>query len=156
MLYFSMKILAAIAAALVLLYLARRYLRQNNAKERFVRSLPGNMVQEIADRLGEEFAVEKYLEGFFQQGYSRECKVITDRTAFENELTLFSVPDEEKTDLLRVINAIDENDLLAYALAPEQGKAPVILAICRACGDTPGVELHIFRSGETAEKTDRT
>lgn len=156
MLYFSMKILAAIAAALVLLYLARRYLRQNNVKERFVRSLPGNMVQEIADRLGEGSAVEKYLEEFFQQAYKGECKVITDRTAFENELTLLSVPDEEKTDLLRVINAIDENDLLAYALDPEQGKAPVILALCRACGEASGVELHIFRSGETSEKTDRT
>ena len=149
MLFFALKILLAIAAALVLLYLARRWLKNNGEKERFVRTLPGTMVQEIADRLGEENAVEQYLERFFLVPYCGEKIMLRSRAEFDAQFSGLQIPAEEKEDLLRVLSAIDENDLLAYALAPEPGKAPLIVTLCRIPGETgelPGIELQIFRS----------
>ena len=145
MLFCALKILLAIAAALVLLYLARRWLKSNGEKERFVRTLPGNMVQEIADRLGEENAVEQYLERFFLVPYCGEKIILRSREDFDMQLSSLQVPPEEKEDLLRVLGAIDENDLLAYALAPENGKAPCILALCRTVEEENALDLYLFR-----------
>ena len=145
MLFFALKILLAIAAALVLLYLARRWLKTNGEKERFVRTLPGNMVQEIADRLGEENAVEQYLENFFRVPYCGEKIILRSRAEFDAQFSGLQIPAEEKEDLLRVLGAIDENDLLAYALAPENGKAPCILALCRTVEEENALDLYLFR-----------
>ena len=149
MLYFALKILIAISVALVLLYLARKWLRANGGKERFVRSLPSPMVQEIADRLGEEGAVEQYLEGFFHTPYCMERILIRTGEEFNTHMDSLQVPVEEREDLLRVIGAIDENDLLAYALSPVPGGKVLILTFCRFSGQTEdekGVEMYLFRS----------
>ena len=145
MLYFTLKILFAIAVALFLLYLARRWLKNNGEKERFVRTLPGAVVQEIADRLEEKASVEQYLERFFLVPYCGEKIMLRSRAEFDAQFSGLQVPAEEKEDLLRVLSAIDENDLLAYALAPENGKAPCILALCRTVEEENALDLYLFR-----------
>lgn len=149
MLIFSVKIVLAIAAALILLFLARKYLKGGAAEQRFVRSLPANMVQEIADRFGEENAVEQYLSDFFHTPYLGSRELVNTKEEFDAQLEILHVPAKEKEDLLRVATAIDENDLLSYALAPEQqGGKPVILAICKACTEEQALELYIYRAQE--------
>lgn len=126
-----LKVLAGLAAAVVLVWIASRKLRSRQGDDRILRSLPRNLVQELADRLDQPEALLAYLKTFFGTAYSGSEKPAEDAESFRALLPC-PLPDEEFADLIRTVNAIEPDALLAYACKLPGHEAPAIITICRA------------------------
>lgn len=127
---FVFKILAALAVALILLWIAARRKNSGEKIPRILRSLPSEPVQEIADRLGNTAELLPYLHSFFgipYQGGMRSCK---DFTEIKAVLAPFQVPETEQDSLRRTMEAIEPDAVLAYAVSGGS-RFPAVLVICR-------------------------
>ncbi len=136
------KVLAAIAAALVLILIASRKLRSRPGRERVLRTLPGNLVQEVADRLETPDELLAYLKDFFGRSYQGREQPAENEEALRSLLPV-NLPDEEFSDLLRTAGAIEPDALLAYACKLPEQEAPVIITVCRGAGS--GLLVGVFR-----------
>lgn len=137
-----LKVLAWLAVAVVLVWIASRKLRSRKGDDRTLRSLPGNLVQEIADRLDQPEALLLFLKEFFGVAYSGSEKPAEDAESFRALLPL-PLPDEEFTDLIRTANAIEPDALLAYACKLPGHEVPAVITICRA-GEGKGLLTGVF------------
>ena len=138
-----LKVLAGLAAAAVLIWIASRKLRSRKRDDRTLRSLPGNLVQEIADRLDQPESLLVFLKMFFGPAFSGSEKPAEDAETFRALLPV-SLPDDEFADLVRTAGAIEPDALLAYACKLPGHEAPSIITICRA-GEGKGLLVGIFR-----------
>ena len=138
-----LKVLAGLAAAAVLVWIASRKLRSRQGDDRTLRSLPGNLVQEIADRLDQPEALLEYLKKFFGTAYSGCEKPADDAESFRSLLPV-SLPDDEFSDLVRTAGAIEPDALLAYACKLPGHEAPAVITICRG-GEGKGLLIGVFR-----------
>jgi len=136
------KVLAAIAAALVLILIATRKLRSRPDKGRVLRTLPGNLVQEVADRLEKPDELLAYLKDFFGRSYQGSEQPAENEEALRSLLPV-SLPEEEFSDLLRTAGAIEPDALLAYACKLPEQEAPAIITVCRGAGS--GLLVGVFR-----------
>ena len=137
-----LKVLAGLAAAVVLVWIASRKLRSRQRDDRTLRSLPGNLVQEIADRLDQPENLTGFLKDFFGKDYQGGEQNAESPEALRALLP--SLPDEEFADLLRTAGAIEPDALLAYACKLKDQDAPAIVTVCRA-GEGQGVLVGVFR-----------
>lgn len=137
-----LKVLAGLAAAVVLVWIASRRMRSRRGDERTMRSLPGQLVQEIADRLDQPEILLKYLKDFFGTDY-QGSEEKTENAESLRALLPF-LPEEEFTDLLRTAAAIEPDALLAYACRLPDRETPAIITICRS-GDGKGILAGVFR-----------
>ena len=137
-----LKVLAGLAAAVVLVWIASRKLRSRQGDDRTLRSLPGNLVQEIADRLDQPDVLLAYLKTFFGPAYSGSEKTAENAESFRALLPV-TLTDEEFADLIRTVNAIEPDALLAYACKLPGHEAPAIITICRA-GEGKGLLTGVF------------
>ena len=64
-----LKVLGGLAVAVFLVWFATRKLRSRQGNDRTFRSLPGNLVQEIADRLDQPDDLLEFLKVFFGADY---------------------------------------------------------------------------------------
>ena len=135
------KVLAAIAVALVLILIATRKLRSRPDKGRVLRTLPGNLVQEIADRLEKPDELLAYLKEFFGRSYRGAEQPAENAEAFRSLLPV-TLPEEEFSDLRRTAGAIEPDALLAYACKLPEQETPVIITVCRG---TAGLLVGVFR-----------
>ena len=124
------KVLAAISAALILIWIAsrRRYFRRKDG--RVLRSLPGNLVQEIADRLGSPSELTAFLGGFFGVKYQGAEHPAENPESFR-KLLPGEIPEEEFADLVRTAGAIEPDALLAYACPVAGRDRPAVITVCR-------------------------
>lgn len=144
---YTVKVLLALAAAGILLYLAHRWKRKTKRRAVPLQSLPKELVQEIADRLTDPAELLQFLSGFFQTPYDGKEEKITEQSIFVELLQKYGLNEEEIQDKLRVIAAIEPDALLAYAAAEgdrEKSETPVILTVCK-CEDEPGLWVGVFR-----------
>ena len=137
-----LKVLAGLAAAVVLVWIASRKLRSRQGDDRTLRSLPGNLVQEIADRLDQPDVLLAYLKTFFGTAYSGSEKTAENAESFRDLLPV-TLTDEEFADLIRTAAAIEPDALLAYACKLPGHEAPAIITICRA-GEGKGLLTGVF------------
>ena len=138
-----LKVLAGLAAAVVLIWIASRKLRSRKQDDRTLRSLPGNLVQEIADRLDQPETLLEFLKMFFGTAYVGSEKPAED-VEFFRALLPVPLPDEEFADLVRTAGAIEPDALLAYACKLPGCEAPAIITVCRG-GGGKGLLVGIFR-----------
>ena len=138
-----LKVLAGLAAAAVLIWIASRKLGSRKRDDRTLRSLPGNLVQEIADRLDQPDALLVFLKMFFGTVYSGSEKPAENAESFRAMLPV-PLPDDEFADLVRTAGAIEPDALLAYACKLPGHEAPAIITICRAV-EGKGLLVGIFR-----------
>lgn len=138
-----LKVLAGLAAAVVLVWIASRKLRSPQRDERTLRSLPGNLVQEIADRLDQPENLKVFLKDFFGFGYHGSELPAKDIESFRTLLPQ-PLPEEEFTDLVRTAGAIEPDALLAYACKIPGADAPAVITVCRA-GEGKGLLVGVFR-----------
>ena len=137
------KVLAAIVIAGILIWIASRKLRSGKKDDRVLRSLPGNLVQEIADRLDAPDALLAYLKEFFGCAYTG-AEQVADAPESLRSLLPVPLPEEEFADLIRTAAAIEPDALLAYACQLPGHDSPAIVTVCRN-GEKPGVLLGVFR-----------
>ena len=138
-----LKVLAGLAAAVVLIWIASRKLRSRKQDDRTLRSLPGNLVQEIADRLDQPEALLVFLKMFFGTAYSGSEKPAEDAESFRALLPV-PLPDDEFADLVRTAGAIEPDALLAYACKLPGHEAPAIITVCRGC-EGKGLLVGVWR-----------
>ena len=141
-----LKVLAAIAAALILILIASRKLRPRPDRERVLRSLPGNMVQEIADLMDSPDELTAYLKGFFGRS-SQGAEQPVENAQMLRSLLPAVLPEEEFADLLRTAGAIEPDSLLAYACRLPGNGTPAVITVCRN-GGKPGLLVGVFRPVE--------
>ena len=138
-----LKVLAGLAAAIVLVWIASRKLRSRQNDDRTLRSLPGNLVQEIADRLDQPENLKLFLKDFFGSGY-HGCEQPAEDIESFRKLLPQPLPEEEFNDLIRTAGAIEPDALLAYACKIPGADAPVVITVCRA-GEGTGLLVGVFR-----------
>lgn len=139
-----LKVLAAIAVAVVLIRIAsRKWFSSGSRGDRILRSLPGSLVQEIADRLDQPEELLMFLEKFFGCVYRGGEKPVGELCALENILPA-PLPPEELADLSRTAGAIESDALLAYACPVPGCSRPAIVTVCRN-GDLNGWLVGVFR-----------
>ena len=123
--------LLAIAAGVILVWIAvRHYRRSRREPDRTLRSLPGEMVQQIADRLDTPEELLGFLSTFFGSAYQGGEEAVADPESLRKRLPA-ELPDEEFADLVRTADAIEPDALLAYACALPDRKEPAVITICR-------------------------
>ncbi len=156
MLWFALKIMVCMAVAAFLLLMAWRLMRWTRPRPSPIQSLPGNLVQEIADRMGDKEALLAFLSEFFEAPYSGSEHEFTEAVRFMEFFAPYEIPEEVLQKLIRVTGAIEEDALLAYALKTPrlEGDAsaavsdkPLIVTICRKL-DAPGILVGIFSPGK--------
>jgi len=127
--------LLAIAAGVVLIWVAvRHYRRSRRDPGRTLRSLPGETVQLIADRLDTPEELLRFLGAFFGTAYQGGEEAVPDPEALRKRLPA-ELSDEEFSDLVRTADAIEPDALLAYACALPERKEPAVITICRGNRD---------------------
>lgn len=128
---FTVVRLLAIAAGVVLVWLAvRHYRRSRRDPGRTLRSLPGETVQQIADRLDTPEELLGFFETFFGSAYQGSEEAVADPGSLRKRLPA-ELPDDEFADLVRTADAIEPDALLAYACALPERKVPAVITICR-------------------------
>ena len=125
-----LKVVAAIAAALILILIASRKWRPGRRNDRMLRSLPGQMVQEIADRLVQPEELLAYLNAFFGATYHGAEQPVENTAALQQILPV-ELPAEEFSDLIRTAGAIEPDALLAYACPIPDHTQPAVITVCR-------------------------
>ena len=149
MFWFALKILTAMAVAGFLLLMAWRMMRWTKPKNSPLQSLPGNLVQEIADRMDDKAALLAFLSEFFEAPYSGDEHEFTEAARFMEFFAPYDIPEDVLQKLIRVSGAIEEDALLAYALKTpnREGDAsaakPLIVTICRK-PDASGLLVGVF------------
>lgn len=151
MIWFVLKIVVAMAVAAFLLYMAWRLMHGTKPKVSPIQSLPGNLVQEIADRMTDMGVLTAFLSEFFEAPYSGNEHEFTEVSKFMEFFAPYEIPEDVLQKLVRVAGAIEEDALLAYALQmprregddPAVQKKPLIVTICRKL-DAPGMLVGIF------------
>ena len=126
-----------------MIWIASRKLRSRKGDDRTLRSLPGNLVQEIADRLDQPEALPVFLKMFFGASYCGSEKPAEDAESFRALLPV-SLPDDEFADLVRTVGAIEPDALLAYACKLPGHESPAIITVCRG-GEGKGLLVGVFR-----------
>ncbi len=155
MFFFVLKILAAMAVAGFLLLMAWRLMRWTRPKHSPIQSLPGNLVQEIADRMDDNAALLAFLSEFFEAPYSGEEHEFTETSKFMEFFAPYEIPEDVLQKLIRVAGAIEEDALLAYSLkipnreGNTSAARPLIVTICRKPA-APGMLVGLFSPGEAA------
>lgn len=154
MFWFALKILTAMAVAGFLLLMAWRMMRWTKPKNSPLQSLPGNLVQEIADRMDDKAALLAFLSEFFEAPYSGDEHEFTEAVRFKEFFAPYGIPEEALDKLNRVAGAIEEDALLAYALKtpPKEGDAspakPLVVTLCRQA-EGSGILVGLFSPGAT-------
>ena len=133
---------AGLAAAVILVWIASRKLRSSQKDGRILRSLPGSLVQEIADRLDRKDELQAFLQDFFGVPYQGSEQPAESVESFRSLLPV-PLPDEEFNDLLRTAGAIEPDALLAYACKLPDREAPAVITVCRGA-DGKGLLAGIF------------
>ena len=136
------KVLAAIGIAAVLIWIASRKVRSGKAKDRILRSLPGSLVQEIADRLESPAELTAFLGDFFGVKYQGAEHPAENPEAFR-KLLPGELPEEEFADLIRTAGAIEPDALLAYACPIAGREHPAVVTVCRNEGGN-GLLVGVF------------
>lgn len=153
MFFFALKILAAMAVAAFLLLMAWRMMRWTRPKSSPIQSLPGNLVQEIADRMDDKAALLAFLSEFFEAPYSGDEHEFTETSKFMEFFAPYEIPEDVLQKLIRVAGAIEEDALLAYSLrmpnrdGDASAAKPLIVTICRK-PEAPGMLVGVFSPGE--------
>jgi len=124
------KVLAAIAGAAVLIWIASRKLFSGKGNDRVLRSLPGSLVQDIADRLDRPGELLDFLKGYFGTPFHGSEQSAESPEALR-ALLPSTLPDEEFSDLLRTVAAIEPDALLAYACRLPDQEIPAVVTLCR-------------------------
>ena len=123
------KVLVAIAVAAVLIWIASRKLLSGKGNDRVLRSLPGSLVQDIADRLDRPAELLDFLKDYFGIEFHGSEQTAESPDALRALLPV--LPEEEFADLLRTAAAIEPDALLAYACRLPDGEIPAVITICR-------------------------
>ena len=139
-----LKVLGGLALAVLLVWFATRKLRSRQGNGRTFRTLPGNLVQEIADRLDQPDDLLAFLKEFFGAVYQGSEHPAEDAETFRSLLPL-PLPDEEFSDLVRTAGAIEPDALLAYACKLPEQEAPAVSTVCRNGKDGKGLLVGVFR-----------
>ena len=124
------KVLAAILAALILIWIASKHRYFRRKDDRMLRSLPGNLVQEIADRLDAPAELLAFLGEFFGVKYHGSEQPADDPETLRKLLPR-ELPEEEFSGLLRTAAAIEPDALLAYACPIDGHERPAVITVCR-------------------------
>ena len=128
---FAVLRLLAIAAGVVLVWIAVRHWRRSRLDSaRTLRSLPGEIVQQIADRLDSPDELLGFLGAFFGTAYQGGEEAVPDPDSLRKRLPA-ELPGEEFSDLVRTADAIEPDALLAYACALPDRKTPAVITVCR-------------------------
>ena len=104
------KVLAAVAVAVFLIWFSSRKLFSGKGNDRVLRSLTGDLVQNIADRMDRPEELLNYLKEFFGTAYHGSEQLAD--SADKLRALLPALPDEEFADLLRTAAAIEPDALL--------------------------------------------
>ena len=126
------KVLAAVAVAVFLIWFSSRKLFSGKGNDRVLRSLTGDLVQNIADRMDRPEELLNYLKEFFGTAYHGSEQLAD--SADKLRALLPALPDEEFADLLRTAAAIEPDALLAYACRLPDREIPAVVTICREPG----------------------
>lgn len=137
-----LKVLAGLAAAAILIWIATRKLHSSRGNGRILRSLPGSLVQEIADRLDRKDELLAFLKDYFGTPYHGSERPAESAESFRALLPV-PLPDEEFSDLLRTAGAIEPDALLAFACKQPEHEAPAVITVCRG-GDGKGLLTGVF------------
>ena len=140
---FVFKILAALAVALILLWIAARRKKSEEKTPQILRSLPPEPVQKIADRISSPAELLAYLHSFFGTQYQGGMQNVRDFTGLMTLLAPFQVPKMEQASLSRTMEAIEPDALLAYAVSCGS-RTPAVLVICRT-PDGNGWQAGLFQ-----------
>ena len=124
------KVLAAIAVAAVLIWIASRKLISGKGSDRVLRSLPGSLVQDIADRLERPGELLDFLKDYFGTPFCGSEQLAESPEALRALLPPV-LPEGEFADLLRTAAAIEPDALLAYACRLPDQELPAVITICR-------------------------
>ena len=87
-----LKVLGGLALAVLLVWFATRKLRSRQGNGRTFRTLPGNLVQEIADRLDQPDDLLAFLKEFFgavYQGLFRSRAIREGKTSYRQRYSTF-------------------------------------------------------------------
>lgn len=142
------KVLAAIAVAAVLIRIASRKLLPGKGNDRVLRSLPGSLVQDIADRLDRPAELLDFLKEYFGVAFSGSEQSAESAEALRSLLPP-ALPGEEFADLLRTAAAIEPDALLAYACQLPDREIPAVITICRG-PEEKGLLAGVFLPEKTA------
>ena len=142
------KVLAAIAVAAVLIWIASRKLLSGKGNDRVLRSLPGSLVQDIADRLDRPGELLDFLKEYFGVAFQGSEQSAESAEALRALLPP-ALPEEEFADLLRTAAAIEPDALLAYACRLPDGEIPAVITICRG-PEGNGLLAGVFLPEKTA------
>ena len=142
------KVLAAIAVAAVLIWIASRKLRSGKVDDRVLRSLPRNLVQDIADRLDRPGELLDFLKEYFGMPFSGSEQAVESAETLRSLLPA-ALPEEEFADLLRTAAAIEPDALLAYACRLPDQEIPAVITICRG-PEGKGVLAGVFLPEKSA------
>ena len=142
------KVLAAIAVAAVLIWIASRKLLSGKGNDRVLRSLPGSLVQDIADRLDRPGELPDFLKEYFGVAFQGAEQPAESAEALRSLLPP-ALPEEEFADLLRTVAAIEPDALLAYACRLPDREIPAVITICRG-PEGKGLLAGVFLPEKTA------
>ena len=137
-----LKVSAALAVAVVLIWLASRRCHARKGNGRTLRSLPGNLVQDIADRLDRPDELRAFLKQFFGTGYNGG-EHPADNSGELEKLLPVPLPPEDFSDLIRTAGTIEPDALLAYACQIPERDKPAVITICRN-GEKNGLLVGVF------------
>ena len=124
------KVLAAIAVAAVLIWIASRKILSGKGSNRVLRSLPGSLVQDIADRLEHSDELLDFLKEYFGTPFHGSEQLAESPEGLRTLLPPV-LPEDEFADLLRTAAAIEPDALLAYACRLPDREIPAVVTICR-------------------------
>ena len=142
------KVLAAIAVAAVLIWIASRKLLSGKGNDRVLRSLPGSLVQDIADRLDRPGELLDFLKEYFGTAFNGSEQLAESPEALRALLPPV-LPESEFADLLRTAAAIEPDALLAYACRLPDQEIPAVITICRE-PEGKGLLAGVFLPEKTA------
>ena len=142
------KVLAAIAVAAVLIWIASRKLISGKGADRVLRSLPGSLVQDIADRLDRPGELLDFLKEYFDTPFNGSEQLAESPEALRALLPPV-LPEGEFGDLLRTAAAIEPDALLAYACRLPDQEIPAVITICRG-PEGKGLLAGVFLPEKTA------
>ncbi|MBO4631960.1 MAG: hypothetical protein J5858_08565 [Lentisphaeria bacterium] len=137
-----LKVLTALAVAVVLVWFASKKLYRRKEDGRTLRSLPGSMVQDIADRLDQPDELCAFLKQFFGTGYNGGEHPADSSEELEKLLPV-PLPPEELSDLIRTVGAIEPDALLAYACQIPEREQPAVVTVCRG-GEKSRLLIGVF------------
>ena len=142
------KVLAAIAVAAVLIWIASRKLLSGKGNDRVLRSLPGSLVQDLADRLDRPGELLDFLKDYFGTPFCGSEQLAEKPEALRALLPPV-LPEGEFGDLLRTAAAIEPDALLAYACRLPDQEIPAVITICRG-PEGKGLLAGVFLPEKTA------